>query len=56
MSCDGLPDGSRAHKGIVNATLYIRNKIEETNALNEAFRKRPNYGLVITGNLQFYAF
>ncbi|RXG70254.1 Sn1-specific diacylglycerol lipase alpha, partial [Armadillidium vulgare] len=47
---DGLPSGCRAHKGMVNVAQFVKRKLDETNAIEEAMLRRDGYGLVITGH------
>ncbi|GFT30145.1 sn1-specific diacylglycerol lipase beta [Nephila pilipes] len=46
----GLPPGSMCHGGMLNAAREIKNKLETNGILEEAFRKRPDYDLVVTGH------
>ncbi|XP_072168397.1 diacylglycerol lipase-beta-like [Diadema setosum] len=39
-----------AHRGIVNNSKYILNKLKELNLLEEAFERHPDYKLVVSGH------
>ncbi|XP_005998437.1 diacylglycerol lipase-beta [Latimeria chalumnae] len=50
LTIDGVPEGSFAHKGIIQAASYIYRKLVNDGILNQAFSIAPEYKLVITGH------
>ncbi|XP_076332276.1 diacylglycerol lipase-beta-like isoform X2 [Tachypleus tridentatus] len=47
---ENCPSGSLCHRGIYRAAVFVRDKLEESNALNDALSLYQNYSLVITGH------
>ena len=48
-------DDFLAHKGMIHAAVYIKNKLKEENLIEKAFRHNPvrgtqNFGLVLVGH------
>lgn len=50
LEVSGLPPGCMVHKGIYETAVFVKNKLEETGALNKAFSMYQNYNLVLTGH------
>ncbi|XP_022255756.1 sn1-specific diacylglycerol lipase beta-like isoform X2 [Limulus polyphemus] len=47
---ENCPSGFLCHRGIYRAAVFVRDKLEESNALNDALALYQNYSLVITGH------
>ncbi|GFY67448.1 sn1-specific diacylglycerol lipase beta, partial [Trichonephila inaurata madagascariensis] len=45
-----LPPGSMCHGGMLRAAKEIKNKLETNGILDDAFQRRPDYDLIITGH------
>ncbi|XP_076044730.1 diacylglycerol lipase-beta-like isoform X3 [Oratosquilla oratoria] len=50
VEAEGLPEGSQAHKGMVQAAKFVMQRLEETRAIGVAMSSRSRYGLVVTGH------
>ncbi|KAF8776834.1 diacylglycerol lipase-beta-like [Argiope bruennichi] len=47
---DGCSQGVSCHGGMLRAALFIKNKLEESHALSDAFALHQSYSLAITGH------
>ncbi|XP_054706286.1 diacylglycerol lipase-beta-like [Uloborus diversus] len=50
MDDRGSPEGSLCHHGMLTAAREIKAKLEEGEILQEAFKEKPDYQLVVTGH------
>lgn len=47
---DGLPVGWTAHRGMLQAAMFVYRQLAKNGILEEAFARHPEYHLVITGH------
>ncbi|GFR34166.1 sn1-specific diacylglycerol lipase beta [Trichonephila clavata] len=47
---DGCPQGIFCHRGMLRAAFFVKNKLEESHALSDAFALHQSYSLAITGH------
>ncbi|XP_035230504.1 diacylglycerol lipase-beta-like [Stegodyphus dumicola] len=47
---DGCPQGVFCHRGMLRAAYFVKNKLEESHALSDAFALHQSYSLAITGH------
>ncbi|KAG8185295.1 hypothetical protein JTE90_023903 [Oedothorax gibbosus] len=47
---DGCPQGVFCHRGMLRAAFFVKNKLEESHALSDAFALHQSYTLAITGH------
>ncbi|XP_015905728.1 diacylglycerol lipase-beta [Parasteatoda tepidariorum] len=47
---DNCPQGIFCHRGMLRAAMFVKNKLEESHALSDAFALHQSYSLTITGH------
>lgn len=50
VKAPGLPENCLAHKGMEKSAQFVLKRLKESGALNDAFSRVNDYGLVVTGH------